>query len=65
MKKEDKSVIIELISEHEMKVFYATMGFFIWLVLAIFSLREAQAVQQSKLDAIKETVDKIYVEVKK
>lgn len=65
MKKEDKSIIIELIAEHEMKVFYATIGFFIWVVLAIFALREAQAVQQSKLDAIKETVDKIYVEVKK
>jgi hypothetical protein len=65
MKKADKSVIIELIAEHEMKVFYAIIGFFIWIVLAIFSLREAGAVQQSKIDAIKETVDKIYIEVTK
>ena len=65
MKKEDKSVIIELISIHEMKVLSAILMFFIWVVLTIFSLKEAQAVQESKIDAMKETVDKIYVVVRK
>lgn len=38
--------------------------FFIWIVIQIFSLKEAQAVQQTNLEYIKEKVDSIYELVK-
>jgi len=65
MKKEDKSFIISLLEKHEMVVLGVMVTFFTWIVVSLFNLKEAQAVQESKVDAIKETVDKIYVAVKK
>ena len=60
MEKEDKNLIIRLIGEHEFKVLSAMGGLTIWMILQIFSLKEAQAVQQTDIKYTKEKVDMIY-----
>lgn len=64
MEKEDKSFIISVLQKHESAILGVMIVFFTWIVVQIFTLKEAQAVQQTDIGYIKETVNKIYDRVK-
>jgi len=63
MDKRDRSVF-QVIHQHELVILGTVGTFFVWIVVMIFSLKEAQAVNQSDIKYIRESVDKIYDQVK-